>query len=226
MTDVQKARQIRAKKLGILIRDARQSAGKSVADCAEILGCTADDMEAYELGDRAPSLPELELLAYYLGVPIEQFWSQKTRSAAVSEDRKANFEALIRIRQKMVGTLLRKARLEANISLPLLAESIGISPAELESYEVGEMPLPVTILEALVNTLNLPLRDFQDRKGPVGSWIIQQRAVQSFKEMPPELQAFVSKPINRPYLELAQRLSEMSVERLRAVAEGLLEITL
>jgi hypothetical protein len=44
--------------------------------------------------------------------------------------------------------------------------------------------------------------------------------------MPSELQSFVVKPINQPYLELAQRLSEMSVEKLRAVAEGLLEITL
>ena len=50
--------------------------------------------------------------------------------------------------------------------------------------------------------------------------------MQDFKEMPPELQAFVAKPINLPYLELAQRLSEMSVDKLRAVAEGLLEITL
>jgi len=37
---------------------------------------------------------------------------------------------------------------------------------------------------------------------------------------------FISKPVNRPYLQLAQRLSEMSVEKLRMVAEGLLEITL
>jgi len=43
--------------------------------------------------------------------------------------------------------------------------------------------------------------------------------------MPVEMQVFVSKPINRPYLELAIRLSEMSVDRLRSVAEGLLEIT-
>jgi len=40
------------------------------------------------------------------------------------------------------------------------------------------------------------------------------------------LLAFVLKPINLPYLELAKRLSEMSVDKLRDVAEGLLEITL
>jgi hypothetical protein len=50
--------------------------------------------------------------------------------------------------------------------------------------------------------------------------------MQHFAELSPELQDFISKPINRPYLEIAQRLGEMSVEKLRAVAEGLLEITL
>ena len=59
----------------------------------------------------------------------------------------------------------------------------------------------------------------------VGVWANEQRNIQSYLALSPELQAFISKPVNRPYLELAQRLSEMSVEKLRAVAEGLLEIT-
>ena len=54
----------------------------------------------------------------------------------------------------------------------------------------------------------------------------QKKAVEDFSKLPLDMQQFVSKPANLPYLELAQRLSEMSVERLRAVAEGLLEITL
>jgi len=60
----------------------------------------------------------------------------------------------------------------------------------------------------------------------VGVWFSQQSALKGFQGLSPEMQAFVSKPVNRPYLELAQRLSEMSVEKLRTVAEVLLEITL
>jgi hypothetical protein len=45
-------------------------------------------------------------------------------------------------------------------------------------------------------------------------------------DLPPELQAFVSQAVNRPYLELAVKLSSMSSEKLRSVAEGLLDITL
>ena len=81
-------------------------------------------------------------------------------------------------------------------------------------------------LEMLSDKLHQSIKYFEDQHGPVGMWSAQQRAMEDFKELPPEMQIFVSKPINRPYLELAQRLSEMSVEKLRAVAEGLLEITL
>ncbi len=81
-------------------------------------------------------------------------------------------------------------------------------------------------LEALATVLNTSLRHFQDKQGPVGAWFVQQRSLREFMDLPLELQTFVCKPVNRPYLELAVRLSEMSVERLRGVAEGLLEITL
>jgi hypothetical protein len=54
----------------------------------------------------------------------------------------------------------------------------------------------------------------------------QQRAIQQFLDMPVELQNFVCQPINRPYLDLARKLSDMSTNKLRSVAEDLLDITL
>jgi hypothetical protein len=67
---------------------------------------------------------------------------------------------------------------------------------------------------------------FLDPKGSVGVKFAHQKLVEALMDLPQELREFVSKPVNRPYLELAQRLSEVSVEKLRSVAEGLLEITL
>ena len=57
---------IRAKKLGVLIRDAREKSGKSMEECAKAMGLSADELKAVEFGERSPSLPELEILAYYL----------------------------------------------------------------------------------------------------------------------------------------------------------------
>jgi hypothetical protein len=39
------------------------------------------------------------------------------------------------------------------------------------------------------------------------------------------MQNFVCKPVNRPYLELAKKLSGMSTDKLRSLAEDILEIT-
>jgi hypothetical protein len=50
--------------------------------------------------------------------------------------------------------------------------------------------------------------------------------MQKFLELSEEMQNFVRQPVNRPYIELAMKLSSMSREKLRAVAEGLLDITL
>ena len=56
--------------------------------------------------------------------------------------------------------------------------------------------------------------------------MISEEAVQQFLEMPTELREFVAMPVNRPYLELAMKLSNMSRDKLRSVAEDLLDITL
>ena len=64
---------IRARKLGALIRNARQELGKTIEECAEALGVSKEDFEMYELGEKAPSLPETEYLAYYLNLPLEYF---------------------------------------------------------------------------------------------------------------------------------------------------------
>jgi len=84
--------------------------------------------------------------------------------------------------------------------------------------------LPLPELEALLDALSLSLREFMDKEGPVSSWSTEQESVKEFLELPSDLQSFVCKPINRPFLEVAQRLSQMQVEQLRSVAEGLLEI--
>ena len=64
-----------------------------------------------------------------------------------------------------------------------------------------------------------------DRRGPIGQWMTSEETVKDFLEMPAELRQFVATPVNRPYLELAMKLSSMSRDKLRSVAEDLLDIT-
>lgn len=220
------AKTIRTKKLGVLIRDARFYSKRSLEDCAQMLGISPAVFEAYELGEQAPSLPEVEMLSYYFGVPLEHFYGNHLLEKDHRLKEGVTPEVLLGLRQRMVGALVRKRRKEMSLSLAELAESSGISLEELESYELGIKPIPLPELDALAFNLHCTVKDFQDQHGPVGLWFTQQYALQDFQNLSPEMQAFISKPVNRPYLEMAQRLSELSVEKLRMVAEVLLEITL
>lgn len=217
---------IRSKKLGVLIRDARLSHNKTVNDCAIALGVSAEQFEDYELGEKSPSLPEVELLAYLLNLPFEHFWGATALSEGEDSPNKIDPKQLAGLRHRMIGVQIRKTRLGANLSLDDLADRAGITTEALELYEMGENPIPLPVLEALVASLNVSIRDYQDLHSQIGQWFTQQRTVKDFLDLPPEIQNFVCKPVNRPYLDVAQRLSEMSVERLRTVAEVLLEITL
>lgn len=217
---------LRAKKLGVLIRDARLTAGKSVEECAQLLGIDPDAFNAYELGENSPSLPELELLALYLKVPMDHFWGQSVKSDETTDATRIPREPLFRLRQRVIGAQLRQARQDSGLTQEDLAGQVGVTPELIDQFELGVSAIRLPLLEALANSLNRSVKDFLDQHGPLGKQAAERRMMEEFQKLPPDLQAFVSKPINRPYLELAQRLSEMSVDKLRAVAEGLLEITL
>jgi transcriptional regulator with XRE-family HTH domain len=215
----------RAKILGTLIREGRLAANLSTDECAQAIGVEPETFEAYESGEKAISLPELEALSFFLKLPLEHFWEREPASLRDGSNNLSNVEQLLRIRHRMVGALLRQARLEAGFSLEQLSERVQINADQLEAFELGKEPVPVPELETLSGILHRSIREFHDKHGPVGVWNAQQSALKDFLAMPLELQIFVSRPVNRPYLDLAVRLSDMSVDKLRTVAEGLLEIT-
>jgi transcriptional regulator with XRE-family HTH domain len=216
---------IRAKKLGVLIRDARVKSGKTIEECAQAMGISADELTAIEFGERPATLPELEILAYYLEVPLDHFWGNQALKTD-GDEKSFDPEEIKQIRQNAIGALIRKARIEAVLSEEELADKAGITVTTLQSYEQGEAPIPLPELEILSLVLNNSVSNFEDQEGLMGSWFVEQRNMREFLVLPKELQEFIGKPVNRPYLDLAIKLSELKVERLRALAEGLLEITL
>lgn len=217
---------IRTKKLGVLIRDARLAARRSIQECAEALEIRKSVFRDYEEGIKAPSLPELETLVYYLDLPLDQFWSKQTKSGSTPRHAQLDLSRLVAVRQRKIGALLRQERMKASISIRNLANQTGIANSRIKAFELGERPIPVPELEVLVRTLGGNIESFFDRHGPIGQWMISEESVQRFLEMPRDLREFVALPVNRPYLELAMKLSNMSRDKLRSVAEDLLDITL
>ena len=216
---------LRTRKLGVLIRDARLASRKTLSECAQLVGVTSGILRAWEEGRKAPSLPELEVLAYSLHLPLHHFWSKDAMSDDAPLTDSLNLPAILGIRQRLVGALLRQQRENTSLSVKALSEQSGIPVARLKAYELGARPIPLPELEGLVALLGGQIEAIFDQTGRIGQWMIQQKAVQEFLQLPPELQNFVSKPVNRPYLELAMKLSGMSTQKLRSVAEDLLDIT-
>lgn len=217
---------IRTKKLGVLIRDARLAARRKLPECAQAIGVKNGIFRAYEDGRKAPSLPELEALVYFLDLPIDHFWGREIRSDAALPYEKLDLPKLLAVRQRKIGALLRQERNNASISIRNLAEETGISGGRIKAYELGERPIPLPELEVLLQALKGRIESFFDRSGPIGQWLMNEEAIQNFLELPEDVRQFISLPVNRPYLELAMKLSNLSRDKLRSVAEDILDITL
>jgi len=223
MTDKQML-SLRSKILGAMMRKARVAAGKSRSEMSALIGGTSGSLSSMERGTRAASLPELELFAYCLDTPLRPFLGSERAPGKSQEE--LNPKLIIALRQRMIGALLRTHRTEAGLTMRELAGMSGLSSRRLSSYEQGDRAVPLPELEALAAGLGRQVEDYLDTEGTVGEWDARQQSFETFLELPIELREFLSEPTNRPYLDLARNLSEVSIDRLRALGQGLLDITL
>lgn len=178
--------QIRTKKLGLLILDARSAQRKSIEECAEAVGVTPAQFQEFERGNIAPSLPQLELLALYFDVPIAHFWGKKSLSENPAASTLQEKVRLMALRNRMIGTQIRMLRNAVNFSYAEMLERTGIAEEALRQYEFGELPIPVPELEVLSTALDVPIERFYDQHGPVGKWRSQQDAMLKFLDLPPK----------------------------------------
>jgi transcriptional regulator with XRE-family HTH domain len=217
---------IRNKITGVLLRQARMDSGKTLKECSRVLGMSSSALSAIEHGRRSISLPELELLAFYLEVPVDQLLNG-SRATPTQPEEKLPSDELIQLRHRIIGALVRQARLDFDLGQAELAKRIGVSKRRLEQYEIGERPIPLVELQELAEILDISLQAFlEEGVGPIGEQQRLDRELQRFSELSPEVRAFILEPSNLAYLELAMSLSDAQADKLRTIAASLLEITL
>jgi transcriptional regulator with XRE-family HTH domain len=217
---------IRAKKLGIRLRAAREARGLSPESCAAWLGCPVERYLGFEEGQDAPSLPDLEVLADRFDLPLRALLDDRQGLGLVTQGDGFPTRSFLAIRQRWIGVTLRRAREKAGMDAAEMARALSCSPEELESLELGQVPVPFPLLDQWARRLRLTLEDLEDQSGPVAARRRRETLARGFFDLPPELQEFVANGVNRSYLEIAQRLSQLPADRLRTIAEGLLDITL
>jgi transcriptional regulator with XRE-family HTH domain len=108
-----------------------------------------------------------------------------------------------------------------------LAEDTGIAVNQLLAYETGQYPIPYFELETLAARLDASIKVFvDDEYGPLAENEAERELEKRFADWSPRMKLFIADSRNLAYLETAMRLSEMDADRLRNIAEGILEITL
>lgn len=216
---------LRGKMLGVLIRDARVSAARTLEDCARLLNITPQTFQSWEYGDAIPDLPQLELLAYYLDVPISHFWGQKTIDNDPTSKVHAQNEYM-QLRQRMIGALLRQAREQRDLTLADVAEATYLEEATIANYEAGLAPIPMNELTVLANAVDKNMDYFLEASSYIGELLKMREEWKHFANLDPESRAFAANPVNIGFIQIAMMFSKMPTDQLRKVAEGMLDITM
>ncbi len=216
---------LRARILGVLIRDAREASGMQPRDLAAQLGVTVDSLIAWEFGRAMPSLPQLELLAYALDVPISHFWGTETLLQQATR-RTVDPNEYVLLRGRLIGALLRTAREKSNLTAENVAAELNVPVSHIHAYELGQRAIGLPILVTLAQICRVSVSYFLEHGNRVGEFLELQEDLKNIAEMPEAMRHFVSSPVNQSYVELAMRLSQMSTNELRGIAEAILNITL
>jgi transcriptional regulator with XRE-family HTH domain len=245
------AARIKRKMLGIRLRSARVQVGLGLEASAQHLNLSPDRLNQYELGGAETSLPELEAMAQLYRVPVSYFWS----NGLVKEpDIKANIGQRIPIRQKIIGVQIRQMREEAGQTRASVAEALACSEETVVGYELGKQAIPFSQMETLASLFDVPLSRFLEAVGkedaaqpspapaagvkePVAPAPAQKEALPAtglvpfpegmdwLSDAPDDILEFLSDPSSLLYLRLSMRLHGLSTDTLRALAEGILDIT-
>ena len=216
---------IKRKKLGILIKDARLFIGKTKKECGQYLGISGGAFNSIENGKRSISLPELEIFANNLSLPVKYFFQEKLQTENDLSNLILNQEDFS-ISTKNIASEILAAYDESNLTYKEIKEKTGISSTRFKKYINGETPIPIPELETLCSLFEIWLFSLINDSTFSGKKALENLSIAGFKKLDSELQEFVSKPVNTPYLEIAKRLSDLSTEELRGIAEGILEITI
>jgi transcriptional regulator with XRE-family HTH domain len=211
--------------LGVKIRHARTRAGLSLKEVGEAVGVSPGLVSDMEFGRRDVSLPELEVMGYLFNIPVIYFWSEEPIEEA---DRSLPTLPALTLRQRIIGVLLRQARMEAGRSQEDLAKLLNVPASRISSYEFGKAEIPLSELQKLADYLNVSLGYFMDQglnTKDSGGGAASLDEIAQFSQLPKHVREFLLNPANLLYINIAMRLSGLSAETLRNLAQGLLEVT-
>lgn len=202
-----------------LVRIAREAAGRRTKDLAEFLGISSAALNAIESGEREPTLPQLEAIAFFLRTPVHTLLGITAPPRLTTPP--ANFDEILRLRGYIIGARIKQARLKRCESLAQCANAIGVTAATLQLWEIGRRQPSIVELETMLMHFELTWDDMLDLGiGPLGELQMLQIQLSLFEALPADVRAFVCDPGSLAVLQLAVRLRSLSAEELRTIADA------
>ncbi len=183
-------------------------------------------IERAEEGKEGLTLPQLESMAHVLEVPLGYLLGEEELPKDRAMPEPLLYENIMTIRRKIIGVILRQARLESGRTLDEIAATLEYTPEHLARVELGEEPITLVELQGLAQALGIRFETFiAEDIVPLTPEERAKRDTKQLAHLPSDVREFVLRPINVPYLQVAMNLSRMPVEALRQLASVLFEIT-
>jgi len=125
------------------IKKIRKLQKRSIHDCAAFLNISRSSYLKFEQGQTSLSLPEIELLAHYFGVPVGiLFQPDLDETASLPLLDKEIHPGYTQLRNKMICAQLNISLAEQNLDLSQLHETTQIPLESLKAYFDASQPVP------------------------------------------------------------------------------------
>ncbi len=170
-----------AKEIGERIAEAREAAGLTQAELAEMLGYAVGSVSHYEIGVMAPNAERICMIAQALRVhpgellPMREEVESAMKAKAVPKPDRPERDAKPprpapttprEIAAHAIGRRIADERNERGWSQQLLADSVGASRSALSLWETGASLPPVTAVVQVAYAMDLSPADLLEGVAP------------------------------------------------------------
>jgi transcriptional regulator with XRE-family HTH domain len=206
------------------LRLAREMRGKSIKESSQLLGLPSSKLRNYEKGKYVPSLPELESLSYFYNIPLGAILNPELLDQYVNDPDSEQLQSLIKIRTQFIATNLQISREKSGKSAKQISKETSISTSKLRKYENGESYIPLDDLGKIAESLDIDIEELLDNQSPIGLWQKSQKQMQSFSQLPEEIQSFALSKDNQPFISFTKKVKAIGIENLEKLADVIQKI--
>ena len=147
------------------LREIRQQSRRDISECAFLLDVSDERFQNYENGVAKLSLPEIELLSEFFGVPIQSFYQKD--APAVSYYSNLNEETKSKYKQLRNKVILAKLQIETEkkgVTLEDLHIKTAIPLEIIQDYVTGNVAISMKHLLRISEALEQPISIFFDHE--------------------------------------------------------------